>query len=310
MAPEQAKGSPVDKRSDVWAFGCVLYEMLTGQRAFDGEDTTEVLDAVVRLEPNWHRLPSDVPKAVRTLMHGCLVKDRQHRIADISTARFVLDQLATLDVTTGPASAAASPARTPVRRRAIPPVAAAVVTGVAVGALTWVATRPVPPRVTRLTVTPTGAAALALDPASRDLAVLPDGTRFVYKGVGAQGGLQLFVRALDQLNGTPGAPAVGRRLGADAAPGDRCLCDGAGPFALRELGVPSADAALQRGAAFLLRTQRGDGSWHVTSRAMKIEPYFESGFPYGHDQWISQAATAWATMGLVMTGIEERAASR
>jgi ankyrin repeat protein len=68
---------------------------------------------------------------------------------------------------------------------------------------------------------------------------------------------------------------------------------------LRELGVRSADAARQRGAAFLVRTQREDGSWHVKSRAMKIQPYFESGFPYGHDQWISQAATAWATMGLV-----------
>jgi ankyrin repeat protein len=70
-------------------------------------------------------------------------------------------------------------------------------------------------------------------------------------------------------------------------------------YVLRELGVPAADPALRRGAAFLLRTQCDDGSWHVKSRAMKIQVYFESGFPHGHDQWISQAATAWATMGLV-----------
>src|SRR5262249_28055345 len=65
MAPEQAKGREADKRSDIWAFGCVLYEMLTGQRAFDGEDTTEVLGAVVRLEPNWEALSPDVPQSVR-----------------------------------------------------------------------------------------------------------------------------------------------------------------------------------------------------------------------------------------------------
>ena len=78
-------------------------------------------------------------------------------------------------------------------------------------------------------------------------------------------------------------------------------------YTLRELGVPAADAALQRGAAWLVRTQRDDGSWHVKSRAMKIQPYFESGFPYGHDQWISQAATAWAAMGLTATALDEAA---
>ena len=61
---------------------------------------------------------------------------------------------------------------------------------------------------------------------------------------------------------------------------------------------------IQRGAAFLLRTQNKDGSWYAKSRAMKIQPYFESGFPYGHDQWISQTATSWATIGLSLTAQE------
>jgi hypothetical protein len=74
-------------------------------------------------------------------------------------------------------------------------------------------------------------------------------------------------------------------------------------YTLRELGVPAADAALQRGVEFLVKTQRDDGSWYVPSRAMKIQPYFESGFPYGHDQWISSAATAWAAMGLSRAGL-------
>ena len=69
-------------------------------------------------------------------------------------------------------------------------------------------------------------------------------------------------------------------------------------YTVHELGAPVPASALQRGSAFLVRTQREDGSWHVKSRAMKIQPYFESGFPYGHDQWISHAATAWATIGL------------
>jgi serine/threonine protein kinase len=68
MAPEQAKGQEADKRSDIWAFGCVLYEMLTGRRAFDGEDMTDVLGAVVRLEPQWEALPPEVPASVRALL--------------------------------------------------------------------------------------------------------------------------------------------------------------------------------------------------------------------------------------------------
>ena len=96
MAPEQAKGREADKRSDIWAFGCVLYEMLTGRRPFDGEDMTDVLGAVVRLEPAWEALPSDVPAPVRTLLRQCLVKDRRRRVGDIAAALFVLDHQASV----------------------------------------------------------------------------------------------------------------------------------------------------------------------------------------------------------------------
>src|SRR4029079_9354030 len=68
--------------------------------------------------------------------------------------------------------------------------------------------------------------------------------------------------------------------------------------ALRTIGIPTTDSVIQRAVEFLLRTQAADGSWYVKSRAMKMQPYFESGFPYGHDQWISQSGTAWATIGL------------
>ena len=111
MSPEQAKAREADHRSDIWAFGCVLFEMLTGRRAFDGEDPVEVLGAVVRLEPDWRALPPDVPIPLRTLLEGCLVKDRRRRIGDISTARFVLDHLATLSGSAAISSGAAKPGR-------------------------------------------------------------------------------------------------------------------------------------------------------------------------------------------------------
>ena len=78
-------------------------------------------------------------------------------------------------------------------------------------------------------------------------------------------------------------------------------------YTLHELGVPASDPAVQRGVTYLLRTQADDGTWHVKSRAMKIQPYFESGFPYGDDQWISQTATAWAAMALTVTDSPESA---
>src|SRR5262249_2434040 len=83
MSPEQAKGKPADKRSDIWAFGCVLYEMLTGTRAFDGDDVSDTLAAVLRADPDWTRLPVATPGSIRALLAGCLDKDRKRRISDI-----------------------------------------------------------------------------------------------------------------------------------------------------------------------------------------------------------------------------------
>src|SRR5215475_2907693 len=86
MAPEQARGRPLDKRADIWAFGCVLYEMLTGRLAFDGEDTTDVLAFILTKEPDWNVLPAATPAAVRRLLRRALAKDRRERLSDISDA--------------------------------------------------------------------------------------------------------------------------------------------------------------------------------------------------------------------------------
>src|SRR6266849_6384285 len=92
MSPEQAKGRAVDKRSDVWAFGCVCFEMLTGTRAFEGEDVADTLAKVLKREPDWTALPADVPDQIRLLITRCLEKDRKARISDVGVARFLLTE--------------------------------------------------------------------------------------------------------------------------------------------------------------------------------------------------------------------------
>ena len=203
MSPEQARGRPVDKRSDVWAFGCVLYEMLTGKRAFDGEDLTDTIAAVVRVEPDWSALPANVPASIRTLMKRCLEKDRRQRIADISTALFIIDEQASM----GPAAsiAAAQPAsvpRRPVGRRVATQAVALAAVGLLTGTAVWFATRAPAgaPRVARFTITPSGTTALTSIVNDRNIAISPDGSRFVYVG---NNGTQLFVRGVDQLEPMP-----------------------------------------------------------------------------------------------------------
>src|SRR5438309_1892095 len=91
MSPEQARGKAVDKRADIWAFGCVLYELVVGKRVFDGESLTDALAAVVRAEPNWSALPKSTPASIRRLLKRCLEKDRKRRLPDIGVAGLEID---------------------------------------------------------------------------------------------------------------------------------------------------------------------------------------------------------------------------
>ncbi len=202
MSPEQAKGRPADKRSDVWAFGCVLFEMLTGRRAFDGEDLTDVVAAVVRGEPDWKSLPADLPAHVRTLVKGCLEKDRKARIGDMAVARFLLDQGATLSA--APVSIATAPpsrSRTPMMWIA----AAVVVLAAAVAAMVWRQGRVLPrPAAPLRLATEVGANVSLLTQASGSVVLSPDGTRMAFVGTtGAGNNPLLYVRRLDQLQATP-----------------------------------------------------------------------------------------------------------
>src|SRR5262245_46023532 len=90
MSPEQAKGRAADKRTDIWAFGCVLFEMLTGQRAFGGDDVSDTIANILRGEPNWASLPAATPRAIRRLLRHSLEKDPRGRLHDIADARLEL----------------------------------------------------------------------------------------------------------------------------------------------------------------------------------------------------------------------------
>ena len=91
MAPEQARGKEVDKRADIWAFGCVLYEMLTGRRAFDAGEVSDTLAMVLMKEVDWTPLPASTPPSIRTLLRRCLEKDRKRRLPDVGVARLEID---------------------------------------------------------------------------------------------------------------------------------------------------------------------------------------------------------------------------
>ena len=192
MAPEQARGKTVDTRADIWAFGCVLYEMLTGKRAFDGEDIVDVLGAVARLDPDWTAIPDATPPVIRRLVRRCLEKDRKRRMADISTAVFLIEELRELPL---------DPARRPVAssplwmRALLALVAASVVAAIA-GALAWAIKPSTLPLVTRSRlILPEGQ---GFTTGSQSVAISLDGTQVVY--VANQ---RLFLRTLSELDARP-----------------------------------------------------------------------------------------------------------
>ena len=203
MSPEQARGKVIDKRTDVWAFGCVLFEMLTGQRAFQGELISDVLASVLKTEPNWQALPAGTPAALRRLVSRCLEKDPRRRLQAIGEARVQIEDL--LTGAPEPIAEPAAPLSAPLWPRLALAGVAAVVIGAAVAVTgSWLA-RPVAPRVTRTNIAAIGPAALTINGMDRDLAISPDGSRVVYVG---NNGTQLFVRALDALE--PVAIATGQ----------------------------------------------------------------------------------------------------
>src|SRR5215469_8330588 len=200
MAPEQARGKPVDRRADIWAFGAVFYEMLTGRRPFDGETVTDVIAAVVNREPDWSALPSSTPVHIRRLIERCLRKDARTRLRDIGEARIAIDEPPLIP-------------RPSVRQRSqgAPWWFAAAATLVAVAAAMWGILR----QPKSQPVTPvqwTMAAVRSFSPT-----ISPDGTRLTLAEAATNGKTRPLLRVMRETDAKPipGADGIGTEFSPD-----------------------------------------------------------------------------------------------
>ena len=194
MSPEQARGRSVDKRTDVWAFACVVYEMLTARPAFDGSDVSELLASVIKSEPAWDELPATVPPIVRTFLRRCLEKDPKRRIHDIADVRLALEGAFDVPVVQAMEPMAGSKL-TGWSRAIASSLIAALITGIAL----WSFMRPERPSIVRLGVAQ-GPAPFGTPSPNSDLDISPDGRRIVYASGESAETAQMFVRPLDQLD--------------------------------------------------------------------------------------------------------------
>jgi eukaryotic-like serine/threonine-protein kinase len=198
MSPEQAKGHAADKRSDVWAFGCVLLEMLTGRSPFTRGTISETVAAILEREPDWAALPVATPVPVRRLLERCLAKDPKRRLRDVGDARLEIDE-----AIASPAGAAAPRADRTSRLTAVRWALALVGTVAATSVVVWnVKPTPSAPStsVARFAITPPPSDPLAVDLAS--VAISPDGRRVAY-AAGRGGRQRIFLRAIDDFGGAP-----------------------------------------------------------------------------------------------------------
>jgi hypothetical protein len=201
MSPEQAAGGVVDERTDLWAFGAVLYEMLAGRRAFSGESASDAVAQILEHDPDWTALPPETPAAIRTLLRRCLTKNRQQRLNSALAARLDIDDALRPPI---PGTDATRDGR---RRRSVAIGLAAFVAGMAAAAAAYWTFAP-PPRAhpsspTRFTIVPGPEHALAISGTYRDVALSPDGHLVVYRTQRAMAGGPLIVRSMNELGGRP-----------------------------------------------------------------------------------------------------------
>ncbi len=265
MSPEQARGKPVDKRTDIWAFGVVLFEMLTGQRVFFGETTSEMLAEVMKAEPAWDRLPPEMPASLVVVLRRCIEKGPEQRVRDIGDVRLALD--GAFETTAGTAATAVPP---PVRlwqRPMLALIMVALAAGLS-GVIVWRVMRPEPLAlpITRVSLMLPEDQRLGFT-GRRIVALSPDGTKLVYVA-----DEQLYLRSMDQLAATP-------VRGTEGAMGPFFSADGqsVGFWAENQLKrvsvtgdmpVPLCDVANVWGASWgpddtILFGRGEDGIWHV-----------------------------------------------
>ncbi len=211
MSPEQARGRAVDKRTDLWAFGAVLMEMLTGKRLFKGDTVSDVIAAVLTQELDWTALPDATPPPIRRLLRRCLEKDRRSRLSDAASAKLEIDD-ALSGTSDDRMNANAAPAprfsRWMVLRVVIP---AMLFTGLVVALLVWAVQRAAPSPSRQITLTivpPTGVRLLPVGTMGSTPLISPDGSAVMFQSENPR---QLYVRRLDSLDllQVPGSDAVG-----------------------------------------------------------------------------------------------------
>jgi Tol biopolymer transport system component len=206
MSPEQARAKAVDKRTDIWAFGCVLYELLAGRQAFQGETTTEILAAVLRGEPDWQALPETTPFSIRALLRRCLQKEMNKRARDAGDARIEIEEALAAPVTAELTTTAPTKRFRTLGWRALIFGLSAVLLGAAIAGLAVWNLKPAPAPtlqpVTRTVINlPSGQQLAGLENGPA-VVLSPDGTRLAYSAF--QGGnQQLYLRALDSVEATP-----------------------------------------------------------------------------------------------------------
>jgi Tol biopolymer transport system component/tRNA A-37 threonylcarbamoyl transferase component Bud32 len=204
MSPEQARGKAADRRADIWAFGCVLFEMLSGQRVFEGETVSDTLASVLKSDPDFDKLSTDIPAAVRRLLRRCLHKDPHHRLHDAADARIVLEEVAAGVV--DEQGAQAPPTEEGLSRRTL---LLMVASGLAAAALTFVVMAFLPASA------PSDTSTVFPIPAPRgtrleQVAVSPDGKSFAFVAESPSGFTEIWIRDLNsrevrKLEGTGGA---------------------------------------------------------------------------------------------------------
>ena len=200
MSPEQARGKAVDRRTDIWSFGCVLYEMLTGRRVYDGETVSDMVARILEREPDWNALPAATPPRLAALLRRCLVKDAKQRQRDIGDVRLELEAIAAGDA--GVVAAPGAPA--PVRRGA--PAWALALAALALLALGAAAAGMLAPRGANdepATLTLLAPPGVSFARAATDVVLSPDGRQVVFVASDSVSGPRLWVRAVDRENARP-----------------------------------------------------------------------------------------------------------
>ena len=239
MSPEQAKGKTADRRSDVWAFGAVLYEMLSGRRAFTGEDVSDTLVSVFRDDPDWSRLSDDVPARARQAIQVCLQKEPKQRVRDIAAVRLAMEGAFETTVQATPVPTEGASAELRVWQRPVPAALSVLVLAAITGVAVWGLKPQAPPSprpLVRFAITPPASESLGISQADVDLAISPDGAHIVSRGTSPKTSVVPPCELEQQDDAVPSRMRPARRRSSRIRPQpvtrSGCVCSYGAPFLL------------------------------------------------------------------------------